>query len=120
MEQKSSKKAGVKVIRREVVLTPDPTFQLPYPRFYSNHVVVRSTPFDFTLRFCDAIPIDEKSEATTQGKILEVKVPIKAEIIISKEIFPIFIKTLQEHYDRYLKITKTVEKLETGSDSQSE
>jgi len=82
MRQKSSKAGKVKVIKREVLLTPDPTLQLPYPRFYSNHVVVRSTPFDFTLRFCDAIPIEEKPD-DVEGKILELKVPIKAEIVMS-------------------------------------
>jgi hypothetical protein len=87
----------------EVKLIPDPTFELPYPRHYSNHVSIHSTPFDFTLRFCEALPIYEPPKSV-RGEIIEVKIPIKAEIVIPKEVFPTLITAMKEHYDKYLKI----------------
>jgi len=82
---------------------PDPKFEMTHPRYYSNYVSIHSTPFDFTLRFCDAVPVYDKPKSL-KGGILEVKIPIKAEIVIPKDLLPDLIKTMQEHYERYVKI----------------
>jgi hypothetical protein len=95
--------AAGKPARVEMKLVPDQNLELPYPRMYSNYVSIHSSPFDFTLRFCDALPLYEKPKATAGGS-LENKIPIKAEIIIPIKVFPELIKAMQIHYDRYLKI----------------
>jgi len=87
----------------KIKLVPDPDLVLPYPRYYSNFVEVNHTPFDFALRFCDVLPIYEKPEELQRGKELEKRIPIKAEIVIPKDVFPNLIKTMQEQYDRYMK-----------------
>lgn len=95
----------------EVRPVPDPDFVLPYPRLYSNFVAINSSPFDFTLRFCDALPLFEKPTSNKEGAI-EIKIPIQAEIVLPKEVFFSLIKTMQEHYDKYNKAYAEVLKKE--------
>ena len=96
-----SKSAPVdKPIGIEVHLVPDPKLELPYPRLYSNHISIHSSPFDFTLRFCDALPVYEMPKNLQRG-ILEVKVPIVAEIIVPLEVFPSLINAMQEHLQKH-------------------
>lgn len=89
--------------KQVVKLVPDPSFVFSYPRFYSNVVTIQSTPFDFTLRFCEALPIYEKQKNIKAGEAIESKMPIKAEIVIPREVFPILITALQDHYGKFLK-----------------
>ena len=89
--------------KTEVQLIPDPKFEFLYPRYYSNYVFLHSTPLDFTIRFCEALPVYDDSKTTHAGKI-ELKIPIKAEIVIPKEVFPALIKAMQDHYEKYLKV----------------
>ena len=97
MALKSTPAAKGELGKTEVKLIPDPNFEFSYPRYYSNHVSLHSTPLDFTLRFCEALPIYEKPKNIHGGK-MELKIPIKAEIVIPKEVFPALIKAMQEHY----------------------
>lgn len=88
--------------KTEVKLIPDPNFEFSYPHYYSNHISIHSTPLDFTLRFCEALPVYEKPK-NIHGGTVELKIPIKAEIVIPKEVFPNLITVMQEHYDKYIK-----------------
>ncbi len=97
-DQKNLKETGVKLIA-------DPKFEFSYPRYYANHVEIRSTPFDFSLRFCEALPIYEVPVEGPDG-IIEIKIPIKAEIVIPKDILPALIKAMQDNYDRYIEAYK--------------
>ncbi len=103
MAQKKSETNPATKIKREVRLVPDPNFVFSYPRFYSNVATIQSTPFDFTIRFCEALPIYEKPKGIKEGEAIESKMAIKAEIVIPKEVYPVLIKAMQEHYDKYLK-----------------
>lgn len=97
-QQQKTKKAAV-----TIKLVPDQNCELPYPRMYSNYVSIHSSPYDFTLRFCDALPLYEKPVKIAGGTI-ENKIPIRAEIIMPVKVFPELIKAMQIHYDRYMEI----------------
>jgi len=81
---------------------PDPHFEIPYPRYYSNYISVHHTPYDFTLRFCDALPIYEMPELSADGTA-EIKIPIKTEVVIPAAVFPDLIKAMQDQYKKYQK-----------------
>ena len=100
MAQKKVKSTSHDTVQRVVKLVPDPNFVISYPRFYSNVVMIQSTPYDFTLRFCEALPLYDSTKA---GAEIESKMPIKAEIVIPKEVFPVLISALQNHYDKHVK-----------------
>ena len=44
---------------------------------------------------------------------MELKIPIKAEIVIPKEVFPALIRVMQEHYEKYIKVYGESPKKET-------
>jgi hypothetical protein len=102
MTQKSKSVPTEKPIKLAIKIVPDPNIELSYPRLYSNHAEIRSSPYDFTLRFCDALPLSEKPKIIHNG-IAEIKAPIKAEIIIPLDMFPNLIKAMQDHYDKHKK-----------------
>lgn len=84
----------------KVKLVPDPKVEIPYPRIYSNNVSIQSTPFDITMRFCDAIPIFEKLEG--KGEIFENHIPILAEIVLPVAIIPSLIQAIKKQYENYM------------------
>lgn len=89
-------------VETAVNLVPDPTFEFTYPHYYANHVSIHSTPLDFTLRFCEALPIYEQTKKP--GGQIDLKIPIKAEIVIPKEVFPALIDAMQKHYNMYVNV----------------
>ena len=97
MARKTTIVSTGKPVAAEVKLVPDPKLELPYPRLYANYVAVNSSPFDFTLRFCDALPLYERPKV--RDGVMEVKIPIVAEIILPLNVFPDMIKAMQLHYD---------------------
>lgn len=84
----------------KVKLVPDPTVEIPYPRIYSNHVSIQSTPFDITMRFSDALPMFEKP--TDKGEIVENRIPILAEIVLPVAIIPSLIQVMTQQYEKYI------------------
>jgi hypothetical protein len=94
-----AKKAKQEAI--QIKLIPDPDMEINYPRLYANFAMVQSTPFDITIRFCDALPMFEKPEAPDQG-IMEKKIPVVAEIVLPVKIFPNLIEAMKKQYDQYL------------------
>jgi hypothetical protein len=85
----------------QVKIIPDPEMSLNYPRLYANYAAIQSSPFDFTIRFCDALPIFNPPNKGTG--ILENKIPIVAEIVLPVNIVPSLINAMQVHYDQYIK-----------------
>jgi len=100
MAPKSKRALQIAEGKTEVKLIPDPEFEFHYPRYYSNHVSIHSTPLDFTLRFCEALPVYEKPKID-HDETIELKIPIKAEIVIPKEVFAALISAMQDHYEKY-------------------
>jgi hypothetical protein len=70
------------------------------PRTYSNFCSIAHTPFDFTLTFCEVMPLSEREirEAETQHV---VGAPVRAKIVVPVQFIPNLIGALQEHWRVY-------------------
>src|SRR5215470_2718211 len=66
------------------------------PRTYANFCAIAHTPFDFTLTFCEVMPISEKDvrEASQEHVI---KAPVRARVVVPVQFIPNLIAALQEH-----------------------
>jgi hypothetical protein len=81
----------------EVRFVPDIT--LEPQRVYSNYAEVNHTPYDFSLRFCDAEPI---TPAMVAGKEkYEYRVPVVAHIVVPPRLVPIMISALSAQLKSY-------------------
>ena len=98
MAAKKPKKKATKT-DKSIEVTMMPSDELIPNRLYSNFVQVTQSPHDFTLQFCDAIPIlDVKKVVEDEGVH---KIPLVAEIAIPFDLMPDLIKTLQVQYKKY-------------------
>ena len=69
-------------------------------RTYANFCSIAHTPFDFTLTFCEVMPLSEKEikEAETQHV---VRAPVRAKVVVPVQFVPNLIAALQEHWRVY-------------------
>ncbi|MDR1989961.1 MAG: DUF3467 domain-containing protein [Acidobacteriaceae bacterium] len=69
----------------------------PTARTYSNFCAIAHTPFDFTLTFCEVMPLSEKEirEAETDHV---VHAPVRAKVVVPVQFVPNLIAALQEHW----------------------
>src|SRR6201997_3771097 len=67
------------------------------PRTYSNFCSIAHTPFDFTLTFCEVMPLSEKEikEAETEHV---VRAPVRAKVVVPPQLVPNLIAALQENW----------------------
>jgi len=72
----------------------------PSPRTYANFCSIAHTPFDFTLTFCEVMPLSEKEikEAETQHI---VRAPVRSKIVVPVQFVPNLIAAMQEHWRVY-------------------
>ena len=70
------------------------------PRTYANFCSIAHTPFDFTLTFCEVMPLSEKEikEAETQHV---VRAPVRAKIVVPVQFVGTLVTALQEHLRVY-------------------
>ena len=70
------------------------------PRTYSNFCSIAHTPFDFTLTFCEVMPLSDKEikEAETDHV---VRAPVRTKIVVPVQFVPNLIAALQEHWRVY-------------------
>src|SRR3954468_3879910 len=70
------------------------------PRTSANFCSIAHAPFDFTLTFCEVMPLSEKEikEAETQHV---VRAPVPARVVVSVQFVPNLITALQEHWRVY-------------------
>ncbi|RZB34610.1 MAG: hypothetical protein SRB1_00378 [Desulfobacteraceae bacterium Eth-SRB1] len=80
-----------------IQVTLEPNENIPPRRIYSNYIHVAQTPYDFSLKFCDAVPL---SGNNTGGKVTH-SIPIVAEIALPFNLIPGFIDALQAQYKLY-------------------
>ena len=66
------------------------------PRTYSNFCSIAHTPFDFTLTFCEVMPLSEKEvrEAETEHV---VRAPVRTRVVVPVQFVPNLVAALQEH-----------------------
>ena len=65
-------------------------------RTYSNFCSIAHTPFDFTLTFCEVMPLSEKEvRDATQDHV--IKAPVRTRVVVPVQFVPNLIAALQEH-----------------------
>ena len=67
------------------------------PRTYSNFCSIAHTPFDFTLTFCEVMPLSEKEIKEAEAEHV-VRAPVKMKVVVPVQFVPNLIAALQEHW----------------------
>jgi hypothetical protein len=70
------------------------------PRTYSNFCAVNHTPFDFTLTFCEVMPLSDKEIRDAEAEHI-VRAPIRSRIVLPVQFVPTLIAALQENMRIY-------------------
>ncbi len=70
------------------------------PRVYSNFCAIQNSPFDFTLTFCEMLPLGEKQVREAQASHL-VKAPVRARLVVPVQMVPGLIAALQDNFRLY-------------------
>ena len=65
-------------------------------RTYANFCSIAHTPFDFTLTFCEVMPLSEKEIREAASEHV-VRAPVRARIVVPIQFVPNLIGALQEH-----------------------
>ncbi len=65
-------------------------------RTYANFCGVAHTPFDFTLTFCEVMPLSEKEIRDAESEHV-VRAPVKARVVMPVQFVPTLIAALQEN-----------------------
>jgi hypothetical protein len=65
-------------------------------RTYSNFCAIAHTPFDFTLTFCEVMPLSEKEVKDAEAQHV-VRAPVRARIVVPVQFVPTLISALQDH-----------------------
>ena len=82
--------------RKQVNFTIVPDEQPGEPRIYANFCSIAHTPFDFTLTFCEVMPLSEKAVREAEQEHL-VKAPVRARVVVPVQFVPNLIAALQDH-----------------------
>src|SRR3990170_4172805 len=84
-----------KQINFTIVPADDPS-ESPSPRTYANFCSIAHTPFDFTLTFCEVMPLSEKEIKDAESEHI-VRAPVKARVVMPVQFVPTLIAALQEN-----------------------
>ena len=69
-------------------------------RIYSNFCAIQNSPFDFTLTFCEMLPLGEKQVREAQTT-QTVKAPVRAKLVVPVQMVPGLIAALQDNFRLY-------------------
>ena len=86
--------------RKQVNLTIVPDESSAIPRTYANFCAIAHTPFDFTLTFCEVMPISEQ-DVRDAGPDHVVKAPVRGRLVVPVQFIPNLVAALQEHMRVY-------------------
>ncbi len=86
--------------RRSVNFTIVPADDTATPRVYANFCAIQNSPFDFTLTFCEMLPLAERDIEQAQ-ETHAVKAPVRARMVVPVKMIPGLIAALQENYRLY-------------------
>jgi hypothetical protein len=70
------------------------------PRTYANFCAISHTPFDFTLTFCEVLPLSEQDIQHAEAEHV-VHAPVRARIVLPLQVLPNLVAALQEHMRVY-------------------
>src|SRR2546430_5379940 len=76
-------------------IVPDDTSTAP--RTYANFCSIAHTPFDFTLTFCEVMPLTDREIKEAAAEHV-VRAPIRAKIVVPVQFVPNLVSALQEHW----------------------
>jgi hypothetical protein len=82
--------------RKQINFTIVPDDSADGPRTYANFCAISHTPFDFTLAFCEVLPLSERDIKNAEADHI-VKAPVRAKIVVPLQVVPNLIAALQEH-----------------------
>jgi hypothetical protein len=82
--------------RKQINFTIVPDDHPNDPRTYANFCSVAHTPFDFTLTFCEVMPLSEQ-EVRDAAPDHVVKAPVRTRVVVPVQFVPALIGALQEH-----------------------
>ena len=85
-----------KQINFTIVPAPD-TPDSPVARTYSNFCAIAHTPFDFTLTFCEVMPLSDKEIKDAEADHI-VRAPVRVKVVVPVQFVPNLITALQEHW----------------------
>ena len=83
-------------------IVPDDSADLP--RIYANLCAISHTPFDFTLTFCEVLPLSEKEIKAAEAEHT-IRAPVRTKIVVPLQFVPNLITALQEHMRVYSEST---------------
>ena len=72
----------------------------PVSRVYSNFCAIQNSPFDFTLSFCEMLPLGERQVKEAQATHV-VRAPVRARIVVPVQMIPGLIAALQDNFRLY-------------------
>src|SRR3954470_11771787 len=64
------------------------------PRTYANFCAISHTPFDFTLAFCEVLPLSEKDIQNAEAQHV-VRAPVRSKIVVPLQVVPNLIAARQ-------------------------
>ena len=82
--------------RKQINFTIVPDEQSGEPRTYANFCSIAHTPFDFTLTFCEVMPLSEKELRQAEGEHV-VRAPVRTRVVVPVQFIPSLVAALQEH-----------------------
>jgi hypothetical protein len=82
--------------RKQVNFSIVPDEQPGEPRTYANFCSIAHTPFDFTLTFCEVMPLSEQVLKEAAANHV-VKAPVRARVVVPVQFLPNLVAALQEH-----------------------
>ena len=86
--------------RKQINFTIVPDEQSNEPRTYANFCSIAHTPFDFTLTFCEVMPLSDKEVKEAENQHV-VRAPVRARIVVPVQFLPNLVAALQEHMRVY-------------------
>jgi hypothetical protein len=81
---------------KQINFTIVPDDQPDQTRIYANFCAIAHTPFDFTLTFCEVLPLSEKDIRDAESEHV-VRAPVRAKVVVPLQFVPNLIGALQEH-----------------------
>jgi hypothetical protein len=79
------------------IVPADDAADAPTSRTYSNFCSISHTPFDFTLTFCEVMPLTDKEIKAAESEHV-VRAPVRVKVVVPVQFVPNLIGALQEHW----------------------
>jgi hypothetical protein len=80
---------------RQINFTIVPGDDAGTARVYANFCAVAHTPFDFTLSFCEVMPLSEEDIRNAQQEHI-VRAPVRTRVVLPVQLLPSLVAALQE------------------------